>query len=202
MHGLQAHDEALEQFAEGLELGMYCSHCDLWYRGQRRYHCQRCNKCTTDFDHHCPYLNQCICGDNYQAFIVLVTCFLLQMLMGAISCVYCLWELHRGYVLVGFFFVLCCFGPMAYCMPKGKAEADKRSRNRDKENAGIDESEMEEEGCDPCWWTFAMVMSWLFFLAVAVTLIVVGVEQAFVDAMGDANASWHHYLCYHYPSIG
>ena len=23
-----------------------------------RYHCKRCNKCSTGFDHHCPYLNQ------------------------------------------------------------------------------------------------------------------------------------------------
>jgi len=182
----QEHDEALEEFAEGVELGMYCSHCELWYRGQRRYHCQRCNKCCSGFDHHCPYLNQCICEENYQPFFLLVTAFLLQMQIAAISCVYCLWEIHRGYIFVGFFFVCCCFVPPAYFMPKSRSEADKRKRNRDKEMAGIDESEMEEEGCDPCWHSFGMMICWLFCSAVALTLVLVGAEAAFVDAVGDA----------------
>lgn len=34
-------------------------------------HCGRCNKCVAAFDHHCLYLNTCIGGKNYTAFVML-----------------------------------------------------------------------------------------------------------------------------------
>ncbi|KXS21617.1 hypothetical protein M427DRAFT_150949 [Gonapodya prolifera JEL478] len=39
----------------------------------RTRHCKSCNKCVADFDHHCPYLNTCIAGRNYQGFLVLLS---------------------------------------------------------------------------------------------------------------------------------
>ncbi|CAF1001235.1 unnamed protein product [Brachionus calyciflorus] len=35
-------------------------------------HCRKCNKCVTDFDHHCIYLNNCIGGRNYKIFIMAI----------------------------------------------------------------------------------------------------------------------------------
>lgn len=50
----------------------YCKICDLWYPGELRKHCWDCNKCVTGFDHHCPFLNQCIGEDNMKVFLVLL----------------------------------------------------------------------------------------------------------------------------------
>ena len=38
------------------------------------YHCNRCGRCTEDFDHHCKFLNSCIGGKNYENFLrILIT---------------------------------------------------------------------------------------------------------------------------------
>lgn len=41
------------------------------------HHCFRCGKCAYEFDHHCKYLNVCIGGSNYVAFLRLLTTFVL-----------------------------------------------------------------------------------------------------------------------------
>jgi len=88
-------DGLQEEWAQGIEMGMYCIHCKKWHRGSRRWHCNRCNKCSADFDHHCIYLNQCICGQNYVPFWWLL-CFFLTMMGSALAAsIYCLWTVHR-----------------------------------------------------------------------------------------------------------
>lgn len=32
------------------------------------YHCNKCNRCTEEFDHHCKFLNNCIGSKNYEVF--------------------------------------------------------------------------------------------------------------------------------------
>lgn len=36
------------------------------------YHCNRCGRCTDEFDHHCKFLNNCIGGKNYENFLRLL----------------------------------------------------------------------------------------------------------------------------------
>lgn len=36
-------------------------------------HCQMCNRCTTDFDHHCQWVSNDIGGANYKDFIRMLT---------------------------------------------------------------------------------------------------------------------------------
>ena len=43
-------------------------------------HSKSCNRCVNGFDHHCKWLNNCIGKKNYNSFIKLSVCFLLQRL--------------------------------------------------------------------------------------------------------------------------
>eukprot|EP00475_Leptophrys_vorax_P020378 TRINITY_DN2788_c0_g1_i2.p1 TRINITY_DN2788_c0_g1~~TRINITY_DN2788_c0_g1_i2.p1 ORF type:complete len:366 (-),score=57.18 TRINITY_DN2788_c0_g1_i2:720-1817(-) len=65
----------------------YCAICDM-YRPRRAKHCRACSCCVEDFDHHCPWLSNCIGKRNYKQFIVLLVCLSLFSGVTGSICVY------------------------------------------------------------------------------------------------------------------
>ncbi|KAK2980700.1 hypothetical protein RJ640_011320 [Escallonia rubra] len=76
----------------GLELKLkYCRVCKI-YRPPRSCHCAVCDNCVENFDHHCPWIGQCIGLRNYRFYLTfLVTALVFFAYIFAFSC----WRVHQ-----------------------------------------------------------------------------------------------------------
>jgi hypothetical protein len=57
----------------------YCHACRA-FKPLRSKHCRTCDRCVSQFDHHCPWLGACIGQRNRVPFYLFVTCLLVDLL--------------------------------------------------------------------------------------------------------------------------
>jgi palmitoyltransferase ZDHHC9/14/18 len=70
-----------------------CSTCHI-FRGPGVSHCKKCDNCVENFDHHCPWVGNCIGKNNYFyffIFLILLNIFVLSNLFTSIGIV-----IYRG----------------------------------------------------------------------------------------------------------
>jgi palmitoyltransferase ZDHHC1/11 len=56
-------------FVVDYERVLYCLHCDSYCLATSK-HCRVCNRCVSNFDHHCMWFNNCVGDRNYPSFFI------------------------------------------------------------------------------------------------------------------------------------
>ena len=63
-----------------LALDSFCSYCEVIV-SETSFHCFTCGKCVELFDHHCPFINNCLGYRNHKYFLVFLCAYALFLII-------------------------------------------------------------------------------------------------------------------------
>ena len=83
-------DESLNfiDLVEEFDPSCLCEHCKL-IKSPRAKHCALCNRCADRYDHHCPWINNCIGRGNIKRFYAFLLTQIFYLFMTIIACSLC-----------------------------------------------------------------------------------------------------------------
>ena len=61
-----------------------CPDCEV-LRTERSKHCAICNRCVERYDHHCPWINNCVGINNHTPFLVFIVTLIMILMLIIIS---------------------------------------------------------------------------------------------------------------------
>lgn len=64
----------------------FCTTC-LLIRPHRSKHCKFCDKCILRFDHHCPWIGNCVGANNHFHFLIYLLSLIIELLIIIYGCV-------------------------------------------------------------------------------------------------------------------
>ena len=76
--------ETLLTLYEKYDPNLVCPMC-IVFRPPRSRHCHCCNRCVRKFDHHCPWIRNCVGESNHEVFVLYVIFVALSLADGAQS---------------------------------------------------------------------------------------------------------------------
>lgn len=65
-------DVTFMKILEEFDPVLLCPDCEV-IRTEKSRHCSVCNRCIERFDHHCPWINNCVGTNNHGIFVVFLT---------------------------------------------------------------------------------------------------------------------------------
>lgn len=92
----------------------YCNRCVL-VKPDRAHHCSICSRCVLKMDHHCPWVNNCVCFFNYKFFMLFLGYALFYCLFIMATCLpYFIkfWKVYSSFCYFIFFWCVNSFRPL------------------------------------------------------------------------------------------
>ena len=96
-----------------------CGTCD-WDMPLRTIHCRTCEKCVRRYDHHCPWIGNCVGERNYRFFYLFIHCESIAIFIMTYATYYSFYDTVTNWFWFHKFLLLCAV-VMAISAPTGLA---------------------------------------------------------------------------------